>query len=36
MDNAEETDELVDALADWASERKGSARAGGTSLTTCG
>ena len=36
MDDAEETEELMEALRDWAGERKGSASASGPSLTTCG
>lgn len=36
MDTAEDTDELVAALADWARRRSGSATTSGTSLRTCG
>lgn len=36
MDTPADTAELAAALADWASKRRGSARATGTSLRTCG
>ena len=36
MDDQRQTDELEDALRDWAEERGGSARSAGASVTTCG